>query len=104
MKKMFFGLLATSVLASCVVGQNGNLSGGFIFNETTGPIDASSAKISDKTGQACIKNILGVVSTGDSSIKAAAKNGGIKEVATVDVKVKTILGLYGESCTIVTGQ
>ncbi len=56
-----------------------------------------------KTGEACVTNILGVVATGDASINKAAKNGGIKKVSTVDITGKP--GFFtSEYCTKVTGK
>ena len=57
-----------------------------------------------KTGQAKCLSILGIVATGDCSIDAAAKNGNISEIKSVDVKTFSILGLFSEETTIVTGN
>lgn len=40
-----------------------------------------------KTGEATATNILGLVETGDASIEAAAKNGGITKIQYVDTKI-----------------
>ncbi len=40
----------------------------------------------------------------DASIQAAAKNGGITKIATIDIKTKNILGIIVTYETIVTGQ
>jgi hypothetical protein len=47
--------------------------------------------------------IIGIA-TGDASIEAAMKNGGIKKVHHVDTQVKNILGIYAEYITIVYGE
>jgi hypothetical protein len=63
----------------------------------------SNATANEKTGEACLTNILGVVATGDASINKAAKNGGIEKVATVDTVGKS--GIFtSEYCTKVTGK
>ncbi|MDD3987612.1 MAG: TRL domain-containing protein, partial [Candidatus Omnitrophica bacterium] len=49
-------------------------------------------------------SILGLVATGDSSIKTAASNGGIKTIKYVDYDAKNILGIYGEYTTTVYGD
>lgn len=41
---------------------------------------------------------------GDSSIKAAMENGGIKKIHHVDYKVRNILGIVGSTTTIVWGE
>ena len=49
-------------------------------------------------------NILGLIATGDSSIDAAKKAGGIKDVSSVDHDSTSILGLFGTFCTVVKGN
>jgi hypothetical protein len=56
-----------------------------------------------KTGKACLTSIIGIA-TGDASIEAAKKAGGITNVATINYEVKNILGVYGEYCTVVKGN
>lgn len=57
-----------------------------------------------KTGKACARNIFGIYATGDSSLAAAKKAGGIKKISTVDTEIAGILMLYSSRCTIVTGE
>jgi hypothetical protein len=47
---------------------------------------------------------MGLVATGDASIEAAKRAGGIQEVASVDHQSTSILGIMGEFCTIVRGK
>ncbi len=68
------------------------------------PDDASGLQPGSKVGISEVENYLGLISTGDASIAAAAKNGGIKSVKTVDVQFKNILGLYSKTTTTVTGD
>jgi hypothetical protein len=58
----------------------------------------------NKSGEACAQNILGIVSTGDSSIEMAKKNSGITKIATIDRTYWSILSVYGKACTKVAGQ
>lgn len=53
-----------------------------------------------KLGEACATSYLGMVATGDASIKAAARG---KEVLHVDHSGFSILGVYGKHCTIAYG-
>ena len=62
-----------------------------------------SGAIGAKTGTACAKSFFGFFSTGDASIQAAAANGGIKSVTTVDHHSKNLIGI-GDYCTIVRGN
>lgn len=60
--------------------------------------------LGSKVGKACAQSILGLLAQGDASIEAAAKNGGIKDVMSVDHTTKNMLGLLGEYCTVVRGS
>ncbi|MBU0634713.1 MAG: TRL-like family protein [Candidatus Omnitrophica bacterium] len=57
-----------------------------------------------KVGTAKATSILGMVATGDCSIKTAAANGGIKTIKYVDYDAKNILGIYGKYTTTVYGD
>ena len=59
-------------------------------------------KQGSRTGRACATSVLGLVASGDASIKAAAKNGRITNITSVDHETKWTL-LFGEYCTIVHG-
>ena len=61
-------------------------------------------EIGTKTGESCVTNILGIIATGDASVKAAASKAGIKQVKSIDYKMTNILGLFGTYCVIVTGE
>lgn len=76
----------------------GGLYSGYTLGAGVGPGTGA------KTGEACVVSILGVVALGDGSIEAAKKEGGITQVASVDHAVFSVLGVYGNVCTRVTGQ
>ena len=57
-----------------------------------------------KTGTSSAVGILGVVAVGDASVAAAARDGGITTINTVDNKGTSILGIYAKYETIVTGE
>ena len=76
---------------------------GVLFTEVYGPIDAGG-RVGAKEGRACAESILGLVATGDASIKAAAAAGGITQINSVDHYTRNILGIMGEFCTIVRGS
>jgi hypothetical protein len=77
---------------------------GFVYSDVKGPLMATSNSKGKKTGKATARSILGWIADGDASIAAAAKNGGITKIRTVDHKSKNILGFYAEYTTIVTGD
>ena len=60
--------------------------------------------IGKKKGEACATSILGLVTTGDASIRAAADAGGITKIASVDANFTNILGIYSKYCTTVSGD
>lgn len=60
--------------------------------------------IGSKRGEAMIKNIVGLVAIGDASIETAMRNGKITKVYTVDHDMMSILGVYTEWKTVVTGE
>ncbi|MFY9270732.1 MAG: TRL-like family protein [Candidatus Manganitrophaceae bacterium] len=77
---------------------------GFLYTEGKAPYHAVENATAGKSGKACATSILGIVATGDASIEAAMKAGGITKVAAVDYSNKSILGLWAEFCTIASGQ
>ncbi|MFZ9596715.1 MAG: TRL-like family protein [Bdellovibrionia bacterium] len=94
--------LTTALFSGCATTGLYTKTGVALVGSFKEPVMATTAKAS-KSGRACTDNILGV-SFGDASIEAAKKNGGISTVSTVDSEIKNILGIYGQNCTIVTGE
>jgi hypothetical protein len=76
---------------------------GILYTDVKGPIGANGT-IGAKSGKACSQAILGLIAQGDSSIEAAAANGGIKSVTTVDHHTTNLLGIIGTFCTVVRGN
>lgn len=69
------------------------------------PVNATDNPVGSKVGTATATGYLGVLFFDqDASIKAAAKNGGITKISTVDIKQTNILGLIVTYETIVTGE
>ena len=91
-----FSLAACQIVASPVVGTT--------FNETKYGNIATAETATTKEGKACATSILGWIAQGDASIVAAKANGGVTKVTSVDHYAKSILGIYGEWCTIVKGN
>ena len=62
-------------------------------------------QIKDAISSAIVALVFATVTVGGClSIDAAAKNGNISEIKSVDVKTFSILGLFSEETTIVTGN
>jgi len=69
------------------------------------PMAAGGATVGAKTGTSSGKIILGMFGDADAGMLAAAKAGGITKIATVDTKVKGMLGaLVLTFTTTVTGE
>jgi hypothetical protein len=78
---------------------------GMIYTEIKAPVGAGEGGISySKVGTAKATSVLGLVATGDCSIKAAAADGSIKTIKYVDYDARNILGVYGEYTTTVYGD
>ncbi|MDR1691264.1 MAG: TRL-like family protein [Rickettsiales bacterium] len=101
MKKLLTLSVAT-LLAGCAYTSQ-PLSSGALATSVSVPLIATS-EASTKTGTACAKNILGLVTSGDASIEAAKKEGGITRVSSVSLENSGFLGLYAQSCTVVSGN
>jgi hypothetical protein len=59
-----------------------------------------------KKGEACVLNILSLVTIGDASIDKAKRDGGITQVSSVDHDIFGINILYlvfGKTCVVVRG-
>lgn len=100
-------LLLTSVviagalsMSSCATYQ----PQGAIYNDATMAVAANPGVQATKTGKACANSYVGLIATGDASVETAMKNAGITKVATMNQHTNNILGVYGEYCTVVTGQ
>ncbi len=57
-----------------------------------------------KTGKACLKRYAFLYVTGDASLEAAAKNGQIISVKSINKEAYNVLMIYSSLCTIVTGN
>ncbi len=78
---------------------------GMVYTEVKAPVAAGDGVMSySKTGTDTATSVLGLVATGDCSIKAAAANGNIKVIKYVDYDAKNVLGVYGEYTTTVYGD
>jgi hypothetical protein len=98
---MMFAVAAILPLAGCQ-GVASHVSG-IIYLDSKGPITAQGT-IGAKSGKACAQTILSLIGQGDASIEAAAANGGIKTVTTVDYHATNLLGIIGTFCTVVRGN
>ncbi|MGZ3794232.1 MAG: TRL-like family protein [Bdellovibrio sp.] len=101
--KYIIALAALATLSGCATGMTRN-GIGLIYTQVKDSITATEHAGGSKKGTACANNILALVSTGDMSIDTAKKNGSITKVTSVDYSQYSILGVYAETCAIVTGD
>ncbi len=108
MKKTFFAILALAMLASCAVSTNHVLSGAYTEWKDRDPMTRVDNSVNPtKKGKACMTNILGLISQGDSSVESAKKDGQITKVAFVDTTYKAFqiyVPFFQEGCTVVHGN
>ena len=96
--KNIISLAAILVITSCSPFQ------GALYTDVTIPNQVGYTAEGSKTGTATCIVILGLVATGDCGIEAAAKNGGITDVSTVDSQLTSILFFYAKHTTVVKGE
>ncbi len=100
------GLLAAVLgVAFLISGCASVLPNGILYTEVQAPVGAGAESASySKVGVSKATSILGLVATGDASIKAAMADGKITRIKYVDYSAKNILGVYGEYTTTVYGD
>jgi len=98
--KLLLGVISAIVLAGCATPY----PMGMIYTEVKSPVAIGDAGTCSKTGTAKATSILGLVATGDASIKTAMANGKITKVKYVDYDSKNVLGIFGEYTTTVCGD
>ena len=91
-------------VASLFTGCAGYMPQGIMYTKLALPVNATSNAMGPKKGTAEATSILGWVATGDASIEAAKKNGGITKVSHVDWHAENYLGVYGKYVTTVYGE
>ena len=107
MKKILLISVLSLFLVSCAGGRTqSGVNAGILYSSWEDTISASVDNSIPvvKNGKACSTNILGLVASGDSSVEAAKRNGGVSKVAFADTTYMSVLGIYQEGCTIVKGN
>ena len=100
-RRLTLAVLAASFLSGCVMA-NAPVSALITLDER-GPVSAGSAAGQSKVGRSEAWGIL-VFATGDASIRAAMKNGGITRIHHVDHETSSFFGVYAKYTTIVYGE
>jgi len=89
------------VLSGCALGP---YAPGVGYSSIKGPITSTGKATGLKVGTAECVNYVGVYASGDASIQAAARNGEIQNVNTVDYEMINYGPFYIKTTTIVTGD
>jgi hypothetical protein len=100
-KKILALLVVVTLCAGCALSIHPLV--GALYTDNKGPLLVTANKGANKVGVATSTMIFGFC-TGDSSIEAAAAQGGITKIMAVDTKIKSVLGVYLEFETIVRGN
>ena len=103
MKNILFTLALPVFFGGCVVAP---------FQPPMGAVSVVQAPLStegnfnagSKKGEASAKCILGIVSVGDCSIDAAAKNGGLQKVNHLDYGYLNVFGVFQKTTVIAYGE
>ena len=105
MKKLLAVPLVLMALTGCAGGVFAGKGGaiGILYADAVLPRYATNNNVGKKKGEACATSILGIITTGDATIRAAADAGGIKNISAVDASMKNIIGIVGTYCTVVSG-
>ena len=77
---------------------------GLLYTDVAWGTQVPDGAHGSKTGTAEATSILGIFATGDASVEAAASDGGITNVKSVDHHSYSILGIYAKFTTTVTGD
>lgn len=101
--KNLFAIILLAMIAACAV-SNPPAGHGFIYTEATEVLYYDPYIKPQQKVTLCSNNILGLVSTGDSSFSAVKLNSGIRKIATMERTYDSVLSLFSESCLIVKGE
>ncbi|WP_078125117.1 adhesin Lsa14 [Leptospira alexanderi] len=88
------------------IGSPLTSKGGIIVHNGTIPGQIGDNAENTSTGKACSRNILWLVSFGNSSIEAAKTEAKITKVTSIDYEQFGVFygGIYHSFCTVVTGS
>ena len=101
---LLVAMFALTFTTGCVIPMGAPVYGGLITMDVKGPVAVGDPSAQcTKEGKAEASGII-CFASGDASIDAAMKEGGITKIHHVDCKVFSVLGLYTKWETIVYGE
>lgn len=99
---LIFSMLTAVTLGGCASLRAP--TAGVLYSDSQAGLTATSNQAGNRVGEACVSSILGLISSGDASIEAARRNGGITMISAVDESFFNVLFFYSKYCTIVRGR
>jgi hypothetical protein len=84
-----------------------SLLSGCLYANVRAPLDTNvdQTRLGAKVGKASAQSILWLVATGDASVEAAARDGGLTTINHLDVEREVVLfGLFAKTTTIAYGD
>jgi hypothetical protein len=109
--KKYIALAVVFAVALAIACSGGGYSApsGSIMQDTSLALRndtfAPGTPVGAKSGEACAVGYLGIVSSGDASLKAAAAKGGITKIYYTDFRNDNLLGsVISKTCTIARGD
>jgi len=106
MKRMSAIILVTFL----TIGVAGCLSAPFqppggVVSVTKAPLSTEGNwDVGSKKGEASSFSVLGLYASGDCSIAAAARNGGLKKIGHVDYEYFNVIGIWQKATVIAYGE
>ena len=78
----------------------------FVFTQYQAPLDVDyqNSPVTGKKGESSCINVLGLVSVGDASARAAAEDANITRIEHADYGMLSVLGIFSKYTTIVYGE
>lgn len=97
-----FSLVAATLVSGCVIAPV-MPPRGLIYTDQKAPL-FPGGEDGSKVGKSSAHSVLFLVGWGDSGMKKAMENGGIKEIRHSDYRVENYLLFYQRYTTIVYGE
>ncbi len=101
-----FSVVVLMLVSGCAMMSAPVIPPAAAFQNYTAPLDIDNdqTQLGAKTGTSSTHNVLGLVSWGDGSTRAAAQNGGIATIRSADYEFFGVFGVYSRYTTIVHGD
>lgn len=103
MKKTLFCVGLAMGMAGCLSAPFQPPSG--LVAVTKAPLSTEGNwEVGPRRGEASSTSVLGLYASGDCSIAAAARNGGLKKIGHVDYEYVNVVGIWQQATVIVYGE